>query len=301
MSEPADLRMRELADYPLRNAGSEQGFLRGTVASLSDIAAHRELLGQLVRRELKARYKDSALGFVWSLIRPLTMLLVYYVALGQFLGAARNTPSFAIFVYCGLAAWTLFNESVTSGTMSIVQNAGLVKKVYLPREVFPLAAVGSAAFNFGMQVVILLSATALARQFPVGTRWGYFPLALAVTLVYSTLLALVLSALNVYLRDVQYIVEVGLQLLFWASPIVYPWHLVVQHIGGTWLEQLYLANPMTLVTLGFQRTFWVAGVAEPFPADLSARLGIVLAIGLVLLWLGQRLFANLQSNFAQEL
>jgi ABC-2 type transport system permease protein len=301
MTTSADARARELSQLPFRNAGARQGFIAGTTASLRDLGANRELLSHLVRRELKSRYKDSTLGFVWSLIRPLTMLVVYYVAVGQFLGAARGTPSFAIFIYCGLTAWTLFAEAVTSGTMSIVQNAGLIKKVYVPREVFPLAAVGSAGFNFLIQLVILLAATAAAQQFPTGSRWLYLPLSAAVLVAFATTLSLVLSAANVYLRDVQYLVEVGLALLFWASPIVYPWRLVEEHLGGTVWEQVYLANPITLVVMGFQQTFWVAGDSQPVPPDLGARLGIALGIGLVLLWVGQRLFATLQSNFAQEL
>ncbi|WP_255371603.1 ABC transporter permease [Cellulosimicrobium sp. CUA-896] len=134
--------------------------------------AQRELLDMLVRRELKARYKDSTLGFVWSLGRPLAMLLIYYVALGQFLGAARSIPQFAVFIYAGLTAWNLFSESLTAGTGSVVANSGLVKKVYLPREVFPLSSIGSALFNFSIQLVILLAATVLVGQFPPGGHVG---------------------------------------------------------------------------------------------------------------------------------
>ncbi|QGQ18877.1 ABC transporter permease [Cellulomonas sp. JZ18] len=300
MTTPADVRAQELSALPFRDSGTRQGFFRGTVASLRDIVRHRELLSHLVRRELKSRYKDSTLGFVWSLVRPLTMLLVYYVALGQFLGAARGTPQFAIFIYCGITAWTLFSEVLSSSTVSVVQNAGLIKKVYVPREVFPLAAVGSAGFNFLVQLVILLGATVVAQQVPGGTRWMYLPLSVAVLLTFSTALGLLLSAANVYLRDVQYLVEVALTLLFWASPIVYPWRLVQDNVGPL-VEQLYLTNPITLAVLGFQQTFWVAGDGQPVPPDLTARLGVVLAVGLVLLWVGQRAFARLQGNFAQEL
>ncbi len=300
MTTPADVRAQQLASLPFRDSGTRQGFFRGTMASLRDVVAHRELLSHLVRRELKSRYKDSTLGFVWSMIRPLTMLLVYYVALGQFLGAARDTPQFAIFIYCGITAWTLFSEVLTSATMSIVQNAGLIKKVYLPREVFPLGAVGSAGFNFLVQLGILFAATIVARQVPTGTRWLYLPLSIAVMLVFSTALGLVLSAANVYLRDMQYLVEVSLTVLFWASPIVYPWRLVQANVGPL-LEQLYLLNPVTLVVLGFQKVFWVAGDDHPVPPDLAERLGLTLAVGLVLLWFAQRVFARLQGNFAQEL
>jgi len=254
-----------------------------------------------VRRELKSRYKDSVLGFVWSVIRPLVMLLVYYVALGRFLGAARGIDDFAIFIYAGLTVWTLFNEIVTAGTGSIVNNSGLIKKVYLPREIFPIATVGSALFNFGIQVVILLGATAVAGKFPWGGELAYFPVALAVALVWATAFALALSAWNVYLRDVGYLVEVFLMIFFWASPIVYSWSYVNKELGASFLGELYLANPMTLSVLGFQQSFWVAGSGSAVPDHLMTRLLIALAIGLVALWAGQRVFARLQASFAQEL
>jgi ABC-2 type transport system permease protein len=303
MTDIAAERAVRLAAEPLREAGPRPGFATGTLSSLRDIAAHRELMGFLVRRELKSRYKDSALGFVWSLIRPLAMLLIYYIALGKFLGAARSIPDFAIFIYTGLTAWTLFNEIVTIGTASIVANSGLIKKVYLPREVFPLSVVGSAVFNFLIQLGILLGATVVVRRFPTGSRWFYFPLSLAVLLVFATAMALLLSAVNVYLRDVGYLVEVALMILFWASPIVYSWAQVQKTLypKHVTLEQLYLANPVTVVVVGFQQSFWVAGTGRPIPDHLGERLWISLAVGVLLLWVCQRTFARLQANFAQEL
>jgi len=301
MTDIATERAVRLAAEPLREAGPRPGFVSGTLASLRDIAAHRELMGFLVRRELKSRYKDSALGFVWSLIRPLAMLIIYYVALGKFLGAARSIPDFGIFIYTGLTAWTLFAEIVTIGTASIVANSGLIKKVYLPREIFPLSIVGSAAFSFLIQLGILMAATIVAGRFPTGTRWLYFPLSLALLFVFSTALALLLSAVNVYLRDVGYLVEVALMILFWASPIVYSYALVHEQLKGGMLEQLYLTNPVTLVVSGFQQTFWVAGDGQAVPDHLGERLGIAFVIGVVLLWVCHRTFARLQANFAQEL
>ena len=110
-----------------------------------------------------------------------------------------------------------------------------------------------------------------------------------------------LAAVNVYLRDVQYLVEIGLMIAFWASPIVYSWRLVSDQVSSPLLEQLYLANPVTVAVMGFQRAFWVAGDGQPTPDGLGALLVGWLVVGLVLLWVGQRVFARLQSNFAQEL
>lgn len=312
-------RRAELSAEPLVQAGAAKGVVSGTITSFKDVWGHRELLGYLVRRELKSRYKDSALGFVWSVIRPLVMLLVYYVALGKFLGAARSVTDFAVFIYAGLTIWNLFAEILAAGTGSIVNNSGLIKKVYLPREIFPLATVGSALFNFVIQLGILILATLVVGHFPVGGNWMYFPVALLITVVWGTALALMLSAWNVYLRDVAYLVEVFVMVFFWASPIVYNWSFVHGVLGTSWIGELYVSNPMTLAVIGFQQTFWAPGAEASLralpPADLAnanfeqfmhpdglmIRMLAALVVGLVLLWIGQRVFARLQANFAQEL
>lgn len=301
----AQERALRIEQEPLIPVGQSTGFITGTWSSLQDVWAHRELLTLLVKREIRARYKDSSLGVVWSLVKPLVQLLVYYFAIGQVLGVARNIPSFAIFVFVGLTVWGLFTEIVSSGTMSIVNNSGLVKKVYLPREIFPLASVGGALFNFSLQLVILVAATVVLGKFPLTTDLAYAPLALANVIVFGTAVAVVLAASTVYLRDIQHLVEVALTVAFWASPIVYSFSFVHRAIAGTFLEQIYLANPVTLSVLGMQKAFWIDGTAQTsqtnWPPDLALRMWISLAISIVLLWLGQRVFSRLQGNFAQEL
>ena len=269
--------------------------------SVKAVAAHRELLGLLVQREIKARYKDSSLGFLWSLFRPLTQLAIYYVAIGKFLGAERQIPEFAIFVFTGLTVWGLFSEILSSSTSSIVSNAGLIKKVYVPREIFPLSAVGSASFNFVVQFTILLAAAFLVGRPPITPGLVLVPFALIVIVLFAFAVGLLLSAVNVYLRDVQHLVEVLLLVLFWASPIVYSYEFVHDALRGSWLEQLYLANPVTVVVLTFQRAIWAAGADQTWPPDLLLRLALTGAASLAFLWVAQRIFARLEGNFAQEL
>lgn len=300
-TSPADARAQRLAQLPLEPTGPRQGLVAGTGRSVRDLMAYRELLGLLVRRELKARFKDSVLGFLWSLLRPLALLIVYYVAIGKFLGAERAIPDFAIYIFAGLTIWQLFAEIVSGSTGSILGNGGLIKKVYLPREVFPLSVVGSSLFNLMTQLTILAAAVIALGRAPTGQRLLYLPLAIVVVVVYATALGLVLAAVNVYLRDVQYLVEIALMVLFWGSPVVYSWRLVSGVVEQGWMEQAYLANPVTVAVLGMQRAVWVAGTEEPFPPGLGTRLLVMLAIGTVLLWLGQRVFARLEGNFAQEL
>lgn len=294
-------RFQRLASVPLDLIGSRSRPLVGAWASIRDIGSQKEMLGLLVRRDLKARYKDSALGFLWSLIKPLTQLVIYYVVVGKFLGAARGIPDFAIYIFTGLTAYTLFSEIVASATSSIIGNAGLIKKIYLPREIFPLASVGSASFNFLIQLGILIVASVLVGSQALGWQVLYFVPSVMVVLVYATALGLLLSALNVYLRDVQYLVEVALMVLMWASPIVYAWEMVRNILGNGILLDLYTGNPMTLSVLGFQQAFWTAGEGAPRPDDLLLRLGVTFVVGLVLLFVSQRVFSRLQGNFAQEL
>jgi ABC-2 type transport system permease protein len=316
MTSQAEERAQRLALVPFeRISGPRAGYFRGFANSVAEIFGHRELIGMLVGRQLKSRYKDSSLGFLWSLIKPLTMLLIYYVAIGQFLGAARGIPQFAIFVFTGLTLWGLFAEIVSTSTTSIVENAGLIKKVYLPREIFPLASAGSAFVNFAIQFGVLIAATVVLGQFPVSWNLLYVPVAIVLAGIFALTLGILFSALNVYLRDVQYLVEVGTQIFFWASPIVYAWSYVVQagkNAALPWLENVYLLNPVSLAILAFQKGLWKAGseptklgatIVQPqaWPPDLNLRLLIMIIVGLVLLSIAQRVFARLQGNFAQEI
>ncbi len=316
-------RMARLEGMPFDTYTSDTGGLfRGFFRSAIDIFRQRELLGLLVRRELKARFKDSSLGFLWSLIKPLTLLIIYFVAIGQFLGAARAIPDFAIFVFAGLTLWGLYSEIVTMGTSSIINNAGLIKKVYLPREIFPLAAAGSAIVNFLIQFAVLVAAVLVLQQFPLSWDLLYLVPAIAIVLVYGVALAMLLSALNVYLRDIQYLVEVGMLVFFWASPIVYSWSFVVEaatRTGLSWITDVYLLNPVSTAMLAFQRAMWKAGSEDrvvgvdastgaetvippqPWPADLDLRLLITFLVGVLLFVIGQRIFHRLQGNFAQEI
>ncbi|MCJ1713360.1 ABC transporter permease [Curtobacterium sp. VKM Ac-2922] len=271
------------------------------IGSIREIFAHRQLLDLLIRRDLKSRYKDSALGFAWTLIRPLVQLAIYYFVLGKILGASRNIPEFAVYVFAGLTLYGLFSEIVAAGTASIVSNGGLIKKIYLPREIYPLASVGAALFNFGVQIVVLLVATILQSGFAwVRLDLLYFFPATLVILIWATALALLLAAANVYLRDMQYLVEVLVLLLMWASPIVYSWQQVA-NAAPQWLLNLYTANPITLAVLGFHRAFWTAGPDSEYPTHLLIRLVVVGVVGLIALLLCQRVFAKLQGNFAQEI
>lgn len=291
-----------VAELPMERINSPEPFFRGFTKTVREIWDYRELLVNLTRKELKVKYKDSMLGFLWSLARPTLHLAIYYVAIGEFLGA--GIPDFPIYLFAGLIVWNLFIDILTSATGSIVSNAGLVKKVYFPREILPLSVVGGACVHFVIQLGVLVAAMLVFQHDFITMNLLYLPLGLLAILVMAAALGLLLAAANVYLRDTQHLLEVALLFLFWMSPIVYPVVTVLDRIDGAILA-IYLANPLTVSVMAVQRalygTVYVDGQQVLFDGNLLGRLSIVLVASLALFWLAQRVFARAQGNFAQEL
>jgi ABC-2 type transport system permease protein len=296
----AEERAGRLAQLPLSDAFPPNKMWRGMVGSWRRVWQRRQLLALLIRREVRAKYKDSILGLGWSLIRPLIQLAIYYVIMGVFLGMRVSIPNFAIFVFTGITLWTLFQEILNTGSGSVLANAGIVKKTQLPREMFPLASVGSALVNFCFQLAILLIAVLATSGFVMSVNFLHFPLAICLVLVWATALAMLLSALNVYFRDIQYLTEVVLLIGFFASPIIYPWNLIQEPLPG-FLQEVYLANPITLAVMGAQRVMWNSTMDYAWPSFLAYRMLAALGVGLIVLVLCHRAFSRLQRNFAQEM
>ena len=301
-TEAAAERFAVLAGLPLTHVGPPKTGFTGLKA-LIDVWRNKSLLLMFVQRDIKAKYKDSVFGVLWTLIRPLVQLLVFYLVIGKFLGAERGIPLFAIYIFTGLTAWGLFSEIINSTTASIVSNSGIVKKIYLPREIFPLTAVGISLFNFAIQLSILVVATLILRPGLDPANLIYAIPSFLLILIFATACGLALAALNVQLRDTQYLVEVALMVLMWASPIMYSWNMATSTLGTGIALSVYTANPVTLAIMGFQKAFW-ASPSTPegtLPDNLMLYLWISLAASLFLLVLCQRLFAKFQGNFAQAL
>ena len=191
---------------------------RSALAHVREVIGYRELLVMLVRKELAVRYKNSVLGFTWSMLQPL-FLLVVYAAVFAILGA--GFARFAIWVLCGLLIWTLISSSMITATVSITSNASLVGKVKFPRAVLPLASVGGALVHFFLQILAFAVVLVIARH-PVD--WEYvwlLPIALVTCLIVCAALSLVLAPSNVYARDTMHLLELLVLGWFWATPILY--------------------------------------------------------------------------------
>lgn len=267
---------------------------------LRDIVGYRELVANLVRKELRVKYKSSFLGFLWSLLNPAMLLVVYYFVFSVVLGS--GIPRFPIYLLSGLLVWNLFSVGLMTGTASIVGNAGIVNKVWFPREVLPLSAIGAALVHFFLQSIVLIMALAAWRH-PVS--WSYVPLipvALVGLLLVLSGIALLLAAANVYLRDVQHLVELALLAWFFACPIVYGYDLISAKAGG-WVR-LYLLNPVTDVVLVFQRAIYgeYARSVHDFSYGWYVRnIVYVYVLGIVLFLVAMAVFRRLEGNFTEEL
>ena len=269
-----------------------------------------------MRKELKVKYKDSALGFLWSLARPLFLLMVYWLVFGKFLRA--GIPNFAFYLFSGLVAWDLFATTLGAATVSVVGNAGLVKKIYFPREILPLAAIGAGLVHFVLQLLVLFGVLGAFRYDFIGPNLLLLPVAIVALVLFMTAMCLFLASVNVYLRDVQHLLEVFLLLWFWLTPIVYPINTALNALSkrallGVNLSTIYLLNPMANIVMNFQRAIYkhvtvpVTGgppLKTLYQAGYTSyleRLGAVIVVSLALVWLAQRVFARAEGNFAQEL
>jgi len=303
---PVAARIAAVERLPMERVNPSATFWRGFGRAAREVYDYRELLTNLVRKELKVKYKDSILGFLWSLLRPMFLLAVYYIAIGKFLGT--NFELFPIFLFSGLVAWSLFTDVLGGCTGTVVGNGGLIKKVYFPRELLPLSVMGAALVNFAMQMVVLVAAVLLFNGTLHGQQPLLLPLAFVALVLFSMACGVALAAANVYFRDIEHLIEIVLLLWFWLTPIVYGVGGVLNRMGASglhWLAALYLANPMANVVIGFQLATYGSyndgTTQQTFQGHIALRLLVLIAASSVLLWLAQRYFARAQGNFAQEL
>ena len=287
------------------------GRTSGVFKDIKDLLGTRELLTALLGRELAGQYKGSFLGLGWTLIRPLVMLFIYAVVVGQFLGAARSVEQFAIFIFVGLIFWNLLSSSISSGSISMTVNGALLKKVWFPREVLPLTSFVVSAVNFIVQFGVLILAFLLFNSWPqIGNLLYLIPIFLIVFPV-AFGMSLIFSVLNVRFRDTQFIVEVGLILGFWLSPILYPWTFAHQFLAGlpfgAFWQQLYLLNPFGLVVMAAQQALWPPMATEAgkayqfFDSPFATRLWLSVLASWVFLYIAQRIFARMAGTVVVDL
>lgn len=307
--------MEQRAAGRVRVVDAESHFLLEIGPKLKELVSYREVLLNLIRKELKLRYRNSILGFLWSMLTPLLYLVVFYVVFNVLLPG--GIPRFHVYLLSGLLCWTFFSNGLLATTGSVVANEGLLKKVYFPRELLPLSAVGAGLVHFALQFIVLLGFMIVSRQ-PLYSEGLYLiPLALAAEVIVLSGLGMFFAALNVKARDIQHFLELGLLFWFWMTPIVYPSALVADRVSGRMFGPIemigiYLINPIARVVLAFQRGIYgevtATGEGGPVRVLIDAPvewylkgIGYAAVMGLAFLVVGWWVFHRFERNFAEEL
>ena len=260
-------------------------------ANLANLFRYRGLIQSLVVRELKARYRGSVLGFFWSFVNPLMLLLVYTFVFKFVLpNDTKGLQPYSLFLFCGILPWNWFASSLTEASGSLIAGGNLIKKVLFPAEVLPIVSVLANMFHFFLGLLILLAFLIGYRHWPDPGDLIWFPIAIAVQLIFTTGLALILAALTVHFRDIRDLLANLLQLWFFATPIIYYWRQEnVQRF-----KLLFDLNPFTHLAISYQEILFFSG---PFG---HWRWLLALGAASVLLFLaGYGLFDRLRDSFAE--
>lgn len=259
---------------------------------------YRELMTTLAWKNIALRYKQAYLGIAWAIVKPVTLMLIFTLV-KSFVGIESGDIPYPILVFAALMPWTFFQESTSDGVNSVVGNTALIKKIYFPREIFPITAVLTKLVELGINFVILAGLMVWYGMMP-SAHALWVPVIIAYTVLASLTLAFVGAAINVYYRDIGQALPVLLSLLMYASPVIYPLQLVkdkllTQQAAGEWsnaLYTLYTLNPLAGIIDAFQSV-----VLRNQPPDLVAMIPGAILIA-ILLPLSYLYFKRAESYFA---
>lgn len=262
-------------------------------------ARNRELLVELVRRELKARYRGSNLGVAWSLLNPLLYMIVYTIVFSKFVRFPTGGAPYPVYLLSGLLAWNFFSQALSGSAASILGNSSLVKKVAFRRILLPLAAVLAAFINYLISLALLIPLV-IYFHIQLGVPLLGLPAIVLVMFGLGLGLGLFLAAINVYFRDIEYLLNIALQIGFFMTPIVYQLDLVLKQAGSGRSAQAFkwilYVNPMTWIATGFQDAI----AYDRWPQHLQG-LGYSALVAFLAMAVGLVVFDRLRNGFAEEL
>jgi ABC-type polysaccharide/polyol phosphate export permease len=245
------------------------------------------VLQNLVLKDFKVRYRNMSLGAFWSLLNPLIMMTVLTLVFTRFI--PNNTPHYPAQVLCGLVPFNFFTLAWANGTTSLIENAGLIKRVPIPREVVPISTVLSNCLNLMIQMGVLFVFT-LGSGYGVNRNWAWIPVVCGLFVIFVTGLVLACSALDVYLRDMRYVVESANLVLFWMVPIVYSWDVIPKNF-----QEFFSLNPVAAVVMAMRNILIQATAPAP---SLLWRLTFA---SFAMLAMGWGLFRVLERRFYNHL
>jgi ABC-2 type transport system permease protein/lipopolysaccharide transport system permease protein len=255
--------------------------------AMRELWQSRELVRTLVERDLRVRYKQTVLGFGWSVVGPVTFMLVFTLFFNRAAHFATGGVPYPLFSYVALVPWTFFSESLTLGSSSLITNVTLLNKIYCPREVFPIANIAASAFDALVSSVVLFVLFAIYR-FPPALTSLWVPLLLVVMLAFTIGVTLFAAGVLIYLRDVRYVVPLAVQVGMFATPVAYS----LSVIPAAWQPAYAVVNPMGPIIEDFRRTILYGLAPEWSLLGLAALASVAWLLG------GYALFKRLETGFA---
>ena len=255
--------------------------------SLKELYAYREMIFSLVRKDLRTRYKGSVLGFLWTFINPLLQLIVYTIVFSTIMRV--NVDKFYIYLFVALVPWIFFTSSIQGGATSILSGADLIKKIYFPRLVLPIAVTSAAFMNMVFSMIVVFIALVISG---IGLSWHiiYLPVIMVLEYFFALGMAFIFSALNVYFRDLEHILGIVTMAWFYLTPIVY----TVEMVPEEWLTFFQL-NPMTHMMDAYRAILYYHQAPD------FGTLGSIVVFSAVFIVVGYGLFQRLQRHFVEEL
>ena len=261
--------------------------------NLAQLVRYRGLIQSLIARELKARYRGSALGFFWSFVNPLLLLLVYSFVFEIVMPGRAAEKPYSLFLFCGLLPWTWFSSSVLESSGVLISSGNLIKKVLFPAEVLPIVTVLSNMVHFLLGLPVLVAFLIYYRRPLEFPEVFWFPVVVLAQLILTTAIALIVSALTVHFRDLRDILGNLMTFWFFATPIIYPIAAVPQL--KRWLD----LNPFTHLAVSYQELMFYPG-DPPGPFGHARWLLVLLGVSVALFLAGYFLFDRLRDSFADE-
>jgi ABC-type polysaccharide/polyol phosphate export permease len=260
----------------------------GFFASTIDLWRNREIVRSLADRDFRARYKQALLGFGWAVINPLILVLVFTFTIRRFADVHTNGVPYSIWAYTGLVAWTFFAGAVTWATNCLVSNQALLNKVNFPREAFPVASVGLSCIDTAISLVGLIAYFAIFEFMPKSTSF-WIPVIFLVQLAFTLGVALILSIVVVYLRDLRQIVPIVIQIGIFATPVAYN---ITQLLKPPWQVIYCTVNPMAPVIDSYRRVILYGQPPQWQFLLPGAAMSLVVLVG------GLRIFKRLETGIA---
>lgn len=246
-----------------------------------DYLKYKDLLIELVKREIKSRYKQSVLGYAWVIFVPLLNLLVLTLVFSFFIRVPTGNIPYPIFLFTGLIPWTFTANSVVFGTSSLVENYNLITKIKIPSEIFPLATILTKLFDFSLTLIIYFLLLVFFKV-SLPSTVIYFPLILAVQILFTLGVTFILSATNVFFRDVENILGVAVTFWLYLTPVLYPQELIPAN-----LVHIFNLNPMMPI-IGAYRNIILYGKTPAWPSFIYAAIASVLVFILGFLFFKSR-------------